>query len=207
MKILIAEDEPVSSRVLTTTLVKWGHEVVVTENGAEAWNCFQQEGAPQIAILDWMMPQVDGLEVCRRVRQLQRSISPYIILLTAKHGVEQVVQGIEAGANDYLTKPYHRDELRVRLEVGVRMMELQMKLEERVCELEAALNHVKQLQGILPICSYCKNVRDDQDYWQSVESYVSTYSEAKFSHGICPSCYETTVKPQLESLFPSSFKA
>jgi len=200
MRILIAEDDPVSSRILATTLAKWGHEVVSTQNGAEAWQKLQQPDAPLMVILDWMMPEMDGLEVCRQVREAPRSISPYIILLTANHGVDQLVTGMEAGADDYLTKPYNRDELRVRLNVGVRIVELQTRLAERVQDLEAALDHVKQLEGILPICSYCKKVRDDHDYWQSVESYVIAHSDAHFSHGICPSCYEATVKPQLESL-------
>lgn len=199
MKILIAEDDPVSSRILATTLLKWGHEVVSTQDGFEAWAHLQREDSPLIVILDWMMPGIDGLEVCRRVRQSPHSISPYIILLTANHGVDSLVAGMEAGADDYLTKPYNRDELRVRINVGARIVELQSKLAERVHELEKALEKVKQLEAMLPMCSYCRNVRDDHDYWQSVESYVTTHSETKFSHGICPSCYETTVKPQLES--------
>jgi CheY-like chemotaxis protein len=198
MKILIAEDDPVSSRILTASLLKWGHEVVSTANGSEAWEQLQLPDSPLLVILDWMMPGMDGLEVCRNVRQCQRIISPYIILLTANHGVEQLVMGMEAGADDYLTKPYNRDELRVRINVGARIVELQTRLAERVQELEAALDQIKQLEGILPICSYCRKVRDDRDYWQSVESYVSTHSQTKFSHGICPSCYENTVKPQLE---------
>lgn len=200
MKILIAEDDPISNHILKTTLVKWGHEVVSTQNGAEAWEQLQPEDAPSIVILDWMMPGMDGLEVCRRVRQSQRSIAPYIILLTANHGVDQLVMGMDAGADDYLTKPYHRDELRVRINVGARIIELQARLAARVRELEATLEHVKHLEGILPICSYCRKIRDESDEWQSVESYVVTHSQALFSHSICPSCYETTVKPQLESL-------
>lgn len=200
MRILIAEDDPVSRRILVTFLMKWGHEVVVTNNGLEAWQVLQAEDAPSLAILDWMMPAMDGLEVCRRVRELPKTIIPYIILLTAKHGVEEVVKGMEAGADDYLTKPYHRDELRVRVQVGARIVELQTKLSERVHELEDALEQVKQLQGILPICGYCKKIRDDQDYWQNVESYIAIHSEATFSHGVCPACYEAQVKPQIESL-------
>ena len=173
--------------------------MVSTQNGSEAWLHLQREDSPLIVILDWMMPGIDGLEVCRRVRQSSRSISPYIILLTANHGIDQLVAGMEAGADDYLTKPYNRDELRVRINVGARIVELQSKLNERVHELEKALEQVKQLEALLPMCSYCRNVRDDGDSWQSVESYVTTHSETKFSHGICPSCYETTVKPQLES--------
>lgn len=200
MRILIAEDDPVSRRILVAILMKWGHEVVVTHDGLEAWQALQAEDAPSLAILDWMMPAIDGLEVCRRVRELPKTIIPYIILLTAKHGVEEVVKGMEAGADDYLTKPYHRDELRVRVQVGARIVELQTKLSERVHELEDALEQVKQLQGILPLCGYCKKIRDDQDYWQNLESYIAAHSEATFSHGVCPDCYEAQVKPQIESL-------
>jgi CheY-like chemotaxis protein len=207
MKILIAEDDPVSSRILAIALAKWGHEVVSTANGFEAWEHLQRPDSPVLVILDWMMPGMDGLEVCRHVRQSARKISPYIILLTANSGIAQLVVGMEAGADDYVTKPYNRDELRVRINVGARIVELQTTLAGRVQELEVALNRVKQLEGILPICSYCHKVRDDCDYWQSVESYVSSHSEARFSHSICPSCYETTVKPQLESFEVSQRKA
>lgn len=200
MRVVIAEDDAVSRRVLETLLLKWGYEVTTTLDGEAAWEALKGPDAPSLAILDIMMPGIDGLELCRRLRQSPSSVPPYIILLTANQGVRQIVKGIEAGADDYLTKPYDRDELRVRVQVGARIIELQTKLAERVQQLEVALNHVKQLQGILPICSYCKKIRNDLNYWQHVESYVSDHSQAEFSHGICPSCYETTVKPQLESL-------
>ena len=199
MKILIAEDDPVSRRVLEATLVKWGYEVVVTYDGVEACAGLQKDDAPHLAILDWMMPGLDGVEVCRRVRQIARAVPTYIILLTAKSGKEDIVTGIEAGANDYLTKPFNREELRVRIRVGVQMIELQTTLAERVAELEEALAHVKQLHGILPICSYCKKIRDDQNYWQKVESYITENSEAQFTHSICPGCYADVVQPQLDS--------
>jgi len=200
MKILIAEDDIISSRVLETTLVKWGHEVVVTRNGAEAWTVLQQPDAPLLAILDWMMPNMAGIEVCRKVRELELSIPAYIILLTAKTAREDVITGLNAGADDYLTKPFNREELRARLQVGVRSADLQKKLAAHVEELESALAQVKLLQGILPICSYCRKIRDDKNYWQQVESYVTEHSEAEFSHVICPDCYDTTVKTQLENL-------
>ncbi len=203
MRILIAEDDPVSRSILENLLGKWGYEVTTTLDGAAAWSVLQEPDAPSLAILDVMMPSVDGLEICRRLRRTPSSISPYIILLTGKHGVREIVKGIEAGADDYLTKPYDFDELRVRVQVGVRIVELQTNLAERVSELEIALSHVKQLQGILPICSYCKKIRNDRDYWQNVESYVTDHSQAEFSHGICPACYETTVKPQLELILQS----
>ena len=200
MKILIAEDDPASRRMLQATLDKWGHEVLVACDGAEAWEMLEREDAPPVAILDWMMPVIDGVEVCRRVRQRQSSAPPYIILLTAKGGKADIVTGLVAGANDYIAKPFDRDELRARLQVGVTVVELQRSLAERVAELEDALAHVRLLQGILPICSYCKNVRDNQNYWQSVECYISEHSEAKFSHGICPKCYDTVVNAQLEEM-------
>jgi phosphoserine phosphatase RsbU/P len=200
LRILIAEDDTVSRRILERLLRKWGHEVTITMDGAAAWDGLREPGAPSLAILDIMMPGIDGLELCRRVRQLPDISPPYIILLTANAGVREIVKGIEAGADDYLTKPYDSEELRVRVQVGVRMVELQTNLTERVKQLEVALAHVKQLEGILPICSYCKRIRNDADKWQNVESYVAGHSQAEFSHGICPTCYETSVKPQLESL-------
>jgi phosphoserine phosphatase RsbU/P len=203
LRVVIAEDDAVSRRILKTLLGQWGYEVISTLDGAAAWEVLQGPDAPSLAILDIMMPRIDGLELCRRLRQLPAKIPPYIILLTANHGVRETVKGIEAGADDYLTKPYDRDELRVRVQVGARIIELQTTLAGRVQELEAALNHVKQLEGILPICSYCKKIRNDSNCWQNFEGYVADHSQAEFSHGICPSCYETTVKPQLESFHSS----
>lgn len=200
MKILIAEDDMVSRRLLEATLIKWGYEVVVTCDGAEAWEVFQQVDAPMLAILDWMMPSMDGIELCRKIRHALMPTPPYLILLTAKGRREDVVTGLRAGADDYVTKPFDREELRARVQVGMRIMELQQSLADRVNALEEALARVKQLQGLLPICSYCKKIRDDQNYWQQVESYISEHSEAQFSHSICPDCYERCVKPELEQL-------
>ena len=194
MKILIAEDDPVSRRILEATLVKWGYEVLVTLDGRQAWDVLQRDDAPSLAILDIMMPGMDGLEICRKVRQLPRATPPYLILLSAMSGKEQVVRGIRAGANDYLTKPFHREELRVRVGVGSQMLALQKALAERVEELEDALSQVNHLQGMLPICSYCKKVRDDQNYWQQVENYISDHADVQFSHGICPGCYERVIR-------------
>jgi len=200
MKILIAEDDEVSRRLLKKSLLRWGYEVVTTENGRDAWSILQRDDAPRLAILDWMMPEMDGTEVCRRIRQSQTSAPPYIILLTAKSSKADIVEGLVAGANDYITKPFDREELLARVRVGVTVLELQQSLAERVTDLEEALAQVRVLQGILPICSYCKQVRDDKNYWQSVERYVSKHSEAKFSHGICPQCYEAEVKPMLQEM-------
>ena len=198
MKILIAEDDPVSRRLLEVTLEKFGYEVVVAADGAEAWTALQREDAPPLAILDWMMPELDGVEICRRVREVPTSTPPYLILLTAKTGRGDVVAGLDAGANDYLKKPFDRAELRARVQVGAQVLELQKNLADRVGELEGALAQVKQLQGLLPICSYCKNIRDEQNYWQRIDSYLMEHADVMFSHGICPDCYREVVQPQLE---------
>ena len=205
MKILIAEDDMASRRVLEAMLVKFGYEVVVAADGVEAWDALQSGGAPGLAILDWMMPGIDGVELCRRVRALPTSTPPYLILLTAKSCKENVVTGLNAGANDYLTKPFDRAELRARVQVGVQVLELQRNLADRVSELETALSQVKQLQGLLPICSYCKKIRDEQNYWQRVDSYLTDHTDVLFSHGICPDCYEGVVS-ELAQQTPQTIK-
>ncbi len=202
MKVLIAEDEPVSRRILKATLDKWGYEVIVACDGDEAWQMLQLEDAPSLVILDWMMPGMDGIEVCQKVRKSDHLKLIYIILLTAKDRKEDLVWGLQAGADDYITKPFDLRELRARMQVGQRILKLQRALEDRVKELEAALSNVKQLQGLLPICCYCKKVRNDQNYWEQVDQYFVEHSELEFSHGICPDCYQKVVKTGLERLKP-----
>lgn len=194
MKILIAEDDPVSRCVLEATLVKLGYEVTVTMDGHEAWEALQRD-APPIAILDWMMPGIDGIEVCRRARTIETPTPTYLILLTAKTEKGDIVKGLDSGADDYLTKPFDRRELQSRISAGLRIGELQRNLAHRIGDLEAALTRVNQLQGLLPICSYCKKVRDDQNYWQQVDSYISKHSELEFSHSICPACFDRLMQP------------
>ncbi|HMC87980.1 MAG TPA: response regulator transcription factor [Gemmataceae bacterium] len=199
MRVLIAEDNPTTRLLLEMTLSDWGFDVVSTTHGAEAWGELQAEDPPELVLLDWKMPQMDGIEVCRRTRELQRGQSNYIILLTARGSTDDVVAGLEAGADDYITKPFEPAELRARLQVGVRIVELQRKLEQQVQELASALSRVKQLHGLLPICAYCKKIRDDHNYWQQVEAYISSHTEAQFSHGVCPDCFERIVKPELDA--------
>jgi phosphoserine phosphatase RsbU/P len=197
-RILVADDDPVSLRVLQKALEKWGHEVVVARDGTEAWQGLMRPEAPEMAILDWMMPGMDGPTICRRARAAPLSSAPYLILLTARTDYLDIAAGLEAGANDYVTKPFHHAELRARVRVGARVLDLQGKLADRVHDLETALSQVKQLRGLLPICMYCKRIRNDGDYWQQVETYISEHTAAEFSHGICPECYEKLLKTQLE---------
>jgi CheY-like chemotaxis protein len=186
--------------VLHETLVKWGYAVVAVEDGRQAWEALQREQIP-LAVLDWEMPEMDGVEVCRRARETPATQGVYLLLVTARGKTEDIVAGLQAGANDYITKPFNRAELQARIQVGIRVLDLQKSLADRVTELEDALAHVKQLQGILPICSYCKKVRNDEKYWQRVEDYVSEHSDAAFSHSICPECWETILQPEMEKLW------
>jgi response regulator RpfG family c-di-GMP phosphodiesterase len=145
------------------------------------------------------MPGMDGIQLCRRIRETPRTKGVYVILLTARNGKQAVLEGLHSGADDFITKPFDRDELRARLNVGLRVASLQQSLAVRVAELEQALQNVKNLQGLLPICCYCKKIRDDSNYWQRVEEYISHHSEARFSHSICPDCFDQIVKKELQA--------
>lgn len=201
MRVLIAEDDATSRTILQSILFKWGYEVVVAFDGLQAWQILQDKDSPSLVILDWVMPMMDGIDVCRKVRLAETPERPkYIILLTGRDSKEDIVKGLDAGADDYITKPFDNEELRARIQVGRRVVQLQMDLNHHVQDLQDALDHIKTLQGILPICSYCKKIRDDQNYWQQVESYISKTTDARFTHSICPECYEREIKPQLANL-------
>ncbi len=214
MIVLVADDLDVNRKLLRTLLTADGFKVVEASNGVDAFNFLQGTTGPMVGLIDWEMPEMEGVEVCRQARALVDTPPLYLILLTVRDSKQDIVTGLQAGANDYITKPFDRTELLARVTIGKQMVELQQTLTERVAELREALISVKQLGGLLPICSYCKKIRDDQNYWQQVESYVGEHSHAKFSHSICPQCYEDIVKPQMielgidpnEALPPSAFK-
>jgi CheY-like chemotaxis protein len=200
LKLLLADDDGLYRRLLERTLTGWGYAVQAVSDGAAAWEALRAAEAPRLALLDWMMPGLDEPEVCRLVRALPSAEPPYLILLTNRETKEDIVAGLRSGANDYITKPFDRAELEARLAVGRNVLALQASLAARVRELEVALAQVKQLQGLLPICSYCKKVRDDKNYWQQVESYISQHTEVKFSHGICPDCWRHVLRPQFQQM-------
>lgn len=197
MDILIAEDDPISRRLLEASLQRWGHRILAAPDGQAAYEALSRNDAPPLAILDWMMPHLDGPTVCRQLRDNSTKRFLYIILLTARTDKQDIAAGLLSGADDYITKPFDREELQARVNVGVRLAILQQKFAERVAELEDALKRVKQLQGLLPICCYCKCIRNDENYWQRVEVYIGEHSDARFSHGICPKCFEAVIEPQL----------
>jgi CheY-like chemotaxis protein len=172
LKILVAEDDTASRLVLEAILRKAGHEVVATEDGQRAWNAWQEQFFP-VLVSDWRMPAIDGLELCRRIRQTSSPNYTYVILLTAHGGKANYLEAIDAGADDFLGKPPDEDALVARLHVAERILGLRQ--------------HVKRLEGILSICAYCKKIRD-ASLWRQMESYVAEHSDAEFSHGICPDC-------------------
>jgi phosphoserine phosphatase RsbU/P len=200
MIVLIADDLDVNRKLLRSLLTADGYEVVEASNGFDAFNILQAATGPVVGLIDWEMPQMEGIEVCQKTRALRGTPPRYLILLTVRDSKQDIVAGLQGGANDYITKPFDKTELLARVNIGRQMVLLQRTLTERVAELKEALLSVKQLGGLLPICSYCKKIRDDQNYWQQVEAYVGKHSEAKFSHSICPQCYEDIIKPQMVQL-------
>lgn len=190
MKILIAEDEVFSRNVLRRVLLGWGHEVVEASDGEQAWEILRAENGPRLALLDWVMPNTPGIEVVRRVRESPWNSERYVylILLTQKDTKKDVIEGLAAGADDYVVKPFDHNELQVRIRSGQRVIDLQSALAETNTELRNALAQVKKLSGFLPICAHCKKIRDDKGYWQQIEEYIGDHSEAQFSHGLCPEC-------------------
>jgi DNA-binding response OmpR family regulator len=190
MRALIADDDPVTAALLAGSLRRWNLEPVVAHDGQEAWARLSEPDPPALAILDWMMPEIDGLELCRRLRSREGGAHTYVILLTGRDSSPDRVTGLEGGADDYLVKPFDIHELRARVNIGVRTVSLQQQLSAKIAALEETIANVKQLKGLLPICSYCKRIRSDEDYWQQLEGYISEHSDAQFSHGVCPGCYE-----------------
>ncbi|MCL2012957.1 MAG: response regulator [Cystobacterineae bacterium] len=192
--ILVAEDESVTRMLFITQLSKLGFSVVAVENGTQAWKTLQKEDAPRLVILDWSMPGIDGPTLCSLIRK--QKIYRYILLVTARSRKEDVISGLEAGADDFLTKPVHIGEFHARLRVGQRLLELEETLASKINQLSAALEHVQQLQGMLPICMHCKRIRNNQQIWERIETYIEQRSDATFSHALCNECLETHYPPE-----------
>lgn len=199
MRILVAEDDVTSRRLLESSLARSGYDVVCASDGDEAWTILKEPDAPRLAILDWMMPGRDGIAVCRQLRAADQPHYVYVLLVTTRTRTEDIVAGLEAGADDYLTKPYDPNELRCRVQTGERLLRLEADLARKIEELQGALSHVKQLQGLLPICMFCKKIRDDSDTWHRLETYIERNSDALFSHSLCEDCRDEH--------FPKDFRA
>jgi DNA-binding response OmpR family regulator len=174
MKILIAEDEPLASKILLNALESFGHEVTSTRNGTNAWEAFDREPV-RLIVSDWLMPGLDGLDLCRKVRDRKKTPYTYFILLTSQETKpENYDLASEAGVDDFLTKPLDRPTIRMRLRVAERILRF--------------TTEIRQLKDMIPICSQCHKIRNDKNYWQGVEAYITEQTGSNFTHGICPEC-------------------
>lgn len=198
-RILVADDNAFSRKMLANVFAKRGYVVTTAENGREALAVLDHPDPPRLALIDWMMPEVDGVETCRRIRDSEAPDPVYIILCTAKTELKDIVIGLDAGANDYITKPFVIDELLARVRVGERVVEMQISLARRARDLQHALEHIKTLQGLIPICMYCHRIRDDEQIWHRLEIYLEHHSEAKLSHGLCPECEDKHFSEPLQT--------
>jgi DNA-binding response OmpR family regulator len=194
MQILIADDDPISRRLAMHALTGCGADVAIAEDGNGAWMRIQERTQSTVLILDRMMPEIDGVELCRRARLLPTFPPLYIVMVTSAAETSDITAGLDAGADDYVIKPFNAAELKARAQVGMRMVALQESMARRLAELEQALASVKQLRGLLPMCSYCKKIRVDDKYWQQLEGYLTEHSDAEFSHGICPECFPSVLE-------------
>jgi phosphoserine phosphatase RsbU/P len=185
MKILAVEDDSVALAILETCLVSLGHEVICTRNGEEAWTALKDTSV-RLVVCDWQMPLLDGLALCQRLRARDAEYVYFILLTNAEASTDNRDLALAAGVDDFLSKPIDVQDLKMRIHVAARIL--------------TYTSHIRQLESFIPICSYCKNVRDDQSYWQQIEQYVAERTGAEFSHSVCPDCYRTHVVPQLEQL-------
>ena len=184
-KVYIVEDDTTTRRLLKLRVNALGYEPETFENGKDAWQAFSKE-QPQIVISDWKMPGLDGLELCNSLRKSYVESYTYFILVTAQRRSRvNLEQAIEAGVDDFLKKPISSDEIWNRLRVAERIL--------------GFCSQVKQLESLIPICTYCKKVRNDKDIWEQVEHYVNERTGADFTHSVCPECLETKVRPQLHA--------
>jgi len=189
VKILIAEDEFTTRMLVQVSLENWGYRVESVADGHEAWSILKQKAAPHIAILDWEMPELDGLEVCRRIKEMGTENPPYIILLTARDQKKDIVKGFDAGADDYMTKPFNDNELIARVRVAERLVRTQTSLLESVTELKDVLNQLEMIQGGMEVCqSCCKVLSNTDNEWYSIQEVVKHHGDLRFIHSICPDC-------------------
>ncbi|HOK04442.1 MAG TPA: response regulator transcription factor [Victivallales bacterium] len=194
MKILCIEDDKTTAMTLSRLLEKWKYSVFSASNGIEALQILASKNPPQLILTDWIMPELNGLEFTKKVRKKFKGKFFYIIILSSKTNKNDIVEGLMAGANDYILKPFDPLELKSRINVGVKTIALQNKLAMKVKELKYALDRIKKIEGLVPICMYCKKIRTPDNYWQQIEEYIEKHSDARFTHGICNDCLEKVMK-------------
>jgi len=193
--ILVVDDNHDNLRLLNDILKQHNYKVRLAPNGDRALATIRKE-APALILLDIMMPDIDGFEVCRRLKEDQATAAIPIIFITALDDIRDKVKAFSLGGVDYITKPFKAEEVAARVGTHLTLRLLQLQMEEKNAELQKALDEIKVLRGFIPICASCKKIRNDQGYWEQIESYITSHSEVKFSHGICQDC-AAKLYPQL----------
>lgn len=195
MKIIAVEDDPVAQAVLEEILTSLGHEVIHAGDGEEAWLLLKQHQC-RVVVADWNMPRLNGLELCKRIRSHPDDYIYFILLTSAEASAKHRDDAMRSEVDDFLSKPVDREDIKMRLHVAQRILQY--------------TTHIQRLEALIPICSYCKNVRDDQSYWKRIENYLAEKTGADCSHSVCPDCYKKHVVPQFEALgitnYPSELK-
>ncbi len=180
--ILIVDDERQNIKMLSEFL-RGTYKIMAAKNGAQALKAAQGNIVPDLILLDIMMPGIDGYEVCKRLKADKKTKHIPVIFVTAVTETQDAARGFQAGAVDFIQKPLDPVIVKARVD-------LHIKLHKTMADLKDALSQVKKLSGLLPICMYCKKIRDDTGYWNQIEAYIDNHSEAQFSHSICNECAE-----------------
>jgi len=196
--ILVVDDQPANLKVLLSSLERCDFQIRIAESGEMALRTLGKF-KPDLVLLDVMMPGMDGFETCSRIKKNPITADLPVIFMTALDSVEDKMAGFAAGGVDYITKPFQQVEVLARVNTHI-------TLRRQYVELQRALEEVKKLSGILPICSFCKKIRNDKGYWEQVEQYIAEHSEALFSHGVCESCAEIHYGDILRDMKKSSVK-
>lgn len=190
VKVLVATDDRKLRSQLKQMLDSWGYKVITASEPDEVRRLLATMSRPRIALIDWAMLRGGSVSFIETVREMVAREAVYVILVTDAKHKDEVLDGLRAGADDYIVTPFKPHELHVRVEVGRRVVRLQAELSDRIRALEDAKRQVKSLQGLIPICCYCHKVRDDSEVWNRLERYIEEHTEAQLSHGMCPDCLE-----------------
>lgn len=186
-KILVVDDNAANIDVMLQFLEPLGYELAIAASGEKALRV-ADHFRPDLVLLDVMMPEMDGYETCRRLKAPPLSLKAPVIFVTAKKETEDIVRGFNCGGVDYVSKPFRQEEVASRIETHLRLRHMITVQAELIAELRRAHGEIKTLSGLLPICSYCKKIRDDSGYWHQIEVYIDRHSDAQFSHGLCEAC-------------------
>jgi DNA-binding response OmpR family regulator len=198
LRILAVDDDATTRLTLHSVIRAAGWSPVVVADPEEAFQILTGPDAPPIALIDWQMPTLSGIDLCRRLRSAAPDARPYLIFITSNSATSDIAEGLDAGADGYMTKPIASIELLARVRAGIRMIALQQDLRTRLQEAEATSMRTRPLREPLPICAYCRRIRDEEQQWSTIEQYLTHRAGVRFTHGFCPACYEDHVRPDVE---------